>query len=139
MVWVLSGGFDNAVRPCGGPQGAGLARSFHFFLTVFFDALNDGKKLSQPRFNVGSEVHWVESRANGTKLNFGFFADFRAGQEPVAGCGGSVVFLANFAAYPLFFNEFHHRSEVIAKGQPGLFVELVDLLPKLKIAESPAT
>jgi hypothetical protein len=37
----------------------GLAGSFHFFLTVFFDALNDGENLSQSRFNVGGEIHWV--------------------------------------------------------------------------------
>jgi hypothetical protein len=37
---------QDAVRPCGGPQGVGLTRSLHFFLTVFFDALNDGENLS---------------------------------------------------------------------------------------------
>jgi hypothetical protein len=74
LVLLLWGGFDNVFRRSGGPQGVGLARSFHFFLTVFFDALNDGENLSQPRLNVGREVHWVESRANGTKVNFGFFA-----------------------------------------------------------------
>jgi hypothetical protein len=38
----------------------GLTRSLHFFLTVFFDALNDGENLSQPRLNVGGEIHRVE-------------------------------------------------------------------------------
>jgi len=41
----------------------GLASPIHFFLTVFFDALNDGEDLSQPRFNVGVEIHWVEAAA----------------------------------------------------------------------------
>ncbi len=106
----------SAVRPCGAPQGVGLTRSFHFFLTVFFDPLNDGENSSQPRFNVGGEIHWVEVGASGTKLSFGFFADFGAAEEPVTGRGGCVVFLANFAAYPLFFNEFHDGGEVISKG-----------------------
>ncbi len=113
----------------------GLAGSIHFILTVFFDALNEGEDPCQSRFDVGGEVHWIEASAGGAKLNFGFFADFGAGQQPVAGRGGGVVFLAKFAVYPLSFNEFHHGGEMIAKGQPGLFVELVDLFPELKIAE----
>lgn len=51
----------------------GLTSSFYFFRAVF-DALNDGENLCKPRFHVGGEIHWVESRANGTKLDFGFFA-----------------------------------------------------------------
>ena len=68
----------------------GLAGSFHFFLTVFFDALNKGEGPSLSRFNVVGEVHWIEAAAGGVKLRFGFFADFGAGQQPTAGRGGNV-------------------------------------------------
>ena len=68
----------NAVCPCAGPLGTGLAGSIHFFLTVFFDALNDGEDISRSCFDVGGEVHWIEAAAGGAKLDFDFFADFGA-------------------------------------------------------------
>jgi hypothetical protein len=41
----------------------GLAGSVHFFLTVFFDALNEGEDPSPSRFNVGGKGHWIEAAA----------------------------------------------------------------------------
>jgi hypothetical protein len=81
LIWVLWGGFDKVFRR------AGHAGSFHFLLTLFFDAFDDSEDTPQLRFNVGSVVQWFE----------------------------------------------------VAAGEPGIFVELVDLCTKLQIAESPAT
>jgi hypothetical protein len=42
----------------------------------------------------------------------------------------------NFAADPLFFDEFHHGGEVVAKRQPGFFIEVIDLPAQFQISEA---
>jgi hypothetical protein len=69
LVLVLWGGFGRVFRPYGAPQGVGLTRSLHFFLTVFFDALNDGENLSQPRFDL---LDFGSDTALGNSLNIPF-------------------------------------------------------------------
>jgi hypothetical protein len=32
----------------------------------------------------------------------------------------------NFASYPRFLHQFHHRSKVVEQMQPGVFVKTVD-------------
>ena len=84
----------------------------------------EGKDPSQSRFNVGGEGHWIEAAAGGAKLRFGFFADFGAGQQPIAGRGGGVVFLANFVAYPCKRTKEHLSHFYQRSGDFGIYATL---------------
>ncbi len=63
------GWFWQGFPPLRRPSGGGTHPLAQFLLTVFFDALNDGENLSQPRFDLldfGSET------ALGNSLNIPF-------------------------------------------------------------------
>jgi hypothetical protein len=47
-----------------------------------------------------------------------------------------VSYFCGLAAFALLFHQLHDRGEVVAQWRPGVFVEVVDLLPKAQIAEA---